>query len=189
MREHGSTRFNNSIRVSTRGRSHPMRRLQKVSSLRASDLNFRSSDWAGLSRAARLFHLTPLFINRVRIRVFRRSPESNHYSFLLEYLYRIPVNEIPKMSQSFANNINSFNLSTIINCVLGDGSGIGAWLSPLDPRVRHQDIRSQRMDSVGTWLLETREFKSWYGGGGEDESSHATLFCDGNPGVGKSYIR
>ena len=90
------------------------------------------------------------------------------------------------MSQIFANNSNSFNLSTIINGIPDDGSEIRAWLSPLDPRVRHQDIRSQRMDSVGSWLLETREFRSWYGG--ENESYHATLFCDGNPGVGKSYI-
>ena len=90
------------------------------------------------------------------------------------------------MSQIFANNSNSFNLSAIINGIPDDGSEIRSWLSPLDPRVRHQDIRSQRMDSVGSWLLETREFRSWYGG--ENESHHATLLCDGNPGVGKSYI-
>jgi len=43
------------------------------------------------------------------------------------------------------------------------------------------------MDSVGGGLLETGEFKRWYGGGGSG-FDHATLFCDGNPGVGKSYI-
>ena len=90
------------------------------------------------------------------------------------------------MSQVFANNSNSFNLSTIINSVPDDGSEIHAWLSPLDPRMRHQDIRSQRMDGVGSWLLETREFRSWNDGGGE--SDRAILFCHGNPGVGKSYI-
>ena len=37
-------------------------------------------------------------------------------------------------------------------------------------------------------MLETEEFKRWYMGGGEDGSYHQTLFCDGNPGVGKSYI-
>ena len=68
-----------------------------------------------------------------------------------------------------------------------DESKIHVRLSPSDPWVRHRDIRSQRMDSVGSWLLETREFRSWHGGGG-DESGHAILFCDGNMGVGKSYI-
>lgn len=89
----------------------------------------------------------------------------------------------------FSNNENSFNQVTnfIINNSSDKGSKIHAWLSPLNP-VRHQDIRSQRMDSVGAWLLETREFRSWHSGGGGDEFNHATLFCEGNPGVGKSYI-
>ena len=115
--------------------------------------------------------------------------------FLLEYLYRISDSRIRKMFRIFSNNKNSFNnqnsfnQSTIINNISDDESKIHEWLSPLDPRVRHQDIRSQRMDGVGTWLLETREFRSWHSGGEEDESFHATLFCDGSPGVGKSYIR
>jgi len=44
------------------------------------------------------------------------------------------------------------------------------------------------MDSVGTWPLGTREFETWNGGGGGDESNHETLFCGGNPEIGKSYI-
>ena len=92
------------------------------------------------------------------------------------------------MSQIVANNYHSFNQSTTINNISDDESKIRAWLSPLDPRLRHQDLRFQRMDSVGAWLLETREFKSWYGDGGGDVPDHAALFCDGNPGVGKSYI-
>ena len=70
-----------------------------------------------------------------------------------------------------------------------DESKIMAWLSPLDPQVRHQDIRNLRVDSVGDWLLETNEFRNWYNGGEKGESDHATLFCYGGPGVGKSYIR
>jgi len=104
------------------------------------------------------------------------------------HLNSIPDSEIRKMFHAFANN-NSFNQTAIINNISDDGSKIHAWLSPLDPRVRHQDIRSQRMDSVGGWLLETRKFRNWYGGGGGDESNRAVLFCGGNPGVGKSYIR
>lgn len=89
------------------------------------------------------------------------------------------------MSQIFADNNNCFN---IINNIPDDESKIHTWLSPLEPQARHQDIRSQRMDGVGAWLLGTGEFRRWYDGGGGNESDHATLFCDGDPGVGKSYI-
>jgi len=92
------------------------------------------------------------------------------------------------MSHIIANNNHSFNQFTIINDAFDDESKIYEWLSPLDPRVRHHDIRSQRMDSVGAWLLETGEFKSWYASGGGDESNYAALLCGGSPGVGKSYI-
>ena len=54
--------------------------------------------------------------------------------------------------------------------------------------MRHRDIGARRVDSIGAWLLETEEFRRWYNGNREDESYHPTLFCDGNPGVGKSYI-
>jgi len=50
--------------------------------------------------------------------------------------------------------------------------------------VRHQDICDQRVDGIGDWLLETKEFTNWY-----NESGHAALFCYGDPGVGKRYIR
>ena len=92
------------------------------------------------------------------------------------------------MAQFFTNNNHSFNPVTIINDASDEGSKIQAWLSPLDP-VRHQNIRSQRMDGVGAWLLETEEFRSWHSGGGRgDDSDRGILFCEGNPGVGKSYI-
>ena len=55
--------------------------------------------------------------------------------------------------------------------------------------MRHRDIVARRVGSIGTWLLETEDFKRWHKGSGEDGSNYQTLFCDGNPGVGKSYIR
>ena len=91
------------------------------------------------------------------------------------------------MSRTFTENINSFN--TIIITAADEVSQILAWLSPLDPHVRHQDICSQRVDSIGEWLLETNEFRDWYNGSEEEGSDHAALFCYGDPGVGKSYIR
>ena len=88
------------------------------------------------------------------------------------------------MSRAFTDNINSFNVSNnIIFTATDDESKIMAWLSPLEPQVRHQDICNQRVDDIGDWLLETKEFISWY-----KESNHSTLFCYGDPGVGKSYI-
>ena len=90
-----------------------------------------------------------------------------------------------KNDKSF--NTNSFNKTTY-NYTADDRSEILAWLSPLEPRVRHRDIGARRIDSIGAWLLETKEFKHWHKGNKEDGSYHPTLFCDGNPGVGKSYI-
>ena len=92
------------------------------------------------------------------------------------------------MSAAFCHNTNSVIISNCFNTALDDGSKILGWLSPLEPWVRHRDIGAQRIDSVGGWLLETEEFRRWYSGTSEDGPNRATLFCDGNPGVGKSYV-
>jgi len=61
------------------------------------------------------------------------------------------------------------------------------WLSPLEPNNRHHGVRNDRFAGVRNWLLETGEFREWRGGeGGADK---AILFCSGNPGVGKTYMR
>ena len=59
------------------------------------------------------------------------------------------------------------------------------WLSPLEPSNRHQGVRTSRFGGVGDWLLETSEFREWREGG----AGNAVLFCSGNPGVGKTYLR
>ena len=61
------------------------------------------------------------------------------------------------------------------------------WLSPLEPSNRHQAVRTDRFEGVGDWLFETREFREWRGSG--DGADKAVLFCSGNPGVGKTYLR
>ena len=92
------------------------------------------------------------------------------------------------MSQSFSNNINSLN--TVNNfTVADDRSDVLAWLSPLNPKLRHQDIRDSRVENVGEWLLQTEEFRSWQAGSGGTKSDNAVLFCYGDPGVGKTFIR
>jgi len=93
------------------------------------------------------------------------------------------------MSQPFSNNINSLN--TIVNNVTttDDRSNLLAWLSPLNPKLRHQDIRNCAVEDVGGWIFQTEEFRSWYDGSGGSESDKAVLFCYGDPGVGKTFIR
>ena len=98
------------------------------------------------------------------------------------------------MSQSFSHNTHSFNTNYNISVsnnftVADDRSNILAWLSPLDPKSRHQDIRDRRVENIGEWLLRTEEFRSWQGGGAEGEADNPVLFCYGDPGVGKTHIR
>jgi len=63
------------------------------------------------------------------------------------------------------------------------------WLSLLDPRIRHQDIRESRVEHVGDWLFRTEEYRNWFGDIRGGESDNSALFCHGAPGVGKTYIR
>ena len=86
------------------------------------------------------------------------------------------------------NNINNINNTVNLNKVIPDENReIMQWLSPLEPRRRHQDVRIERFDGVGDWLLETSVFREWRSSeGGVDK---AVLFCYGNPGVGKTYLR
>jgi len=87
------------------------------------------------------------------------------------------------------NNTNSFN-NVWNNCTVADDrSQILAWLSPLEPRLRHKAIQESRVKNVGEWVLETGKFRSWSAGSGGSESDKAVLFCYGDPGVGKTFIR
>lgn len=86
-------------------------------------------------------------------------------------------------------NTNCGNQTTITNTTVYESdecAQILHWLSPLKPNDRHQGVSTDRFDGVGDWLLETREFREWRGGGGADK---AILFCSGGPGVGKTHLR
>ena len=109
-------------------------------------------------------------------------------------IYNILTREKEKMSQSFSHNAHSFNTTYTVSVsnnftVAGDRSNILAWLSPLDPKPRHQDIQDRRVENVGEWLLQTEEYRRWHVGSRGGESNDAVLFCYGGPGVGKTYIR
>ena len=90
-------------------------------------------------------------------------------------------------TSAFSNNTNSFNNYVVAD----DRSELLAWLSPLEPKLRHRDIQERRIDNVGEWLLQTEEFRTWHdrSGEGEGEDDKAVLFCYGGPGVGKTFIR
>ena len=86
-------------------------------------------------------------------------------------------------------NVSSGNITASFNTNLymsDEDARIMRWLSPLEPNNRHQGVRNDRFDGVGDWLLETSEFREWRDSMGGD---NAVLFCSGNPGVGKTYLR
>jgi len=94
------------------------------------------------------------------------------------------------MSQhnNIKDNVNCFNVWN--NYTVADKkSEILAWLSPLEPQLRHHDIRTRRIDGVGEWLLQSEEYRNWFRGIGRSESDGSALFCYGGPGVGKTFIR
>ena len=85
-------------------------------------------------------------------------------------------------------NVTNSNNTVNVNKIIADENPeIMRWLSPLDPRRRHQDVRIDRLDGVGNWLLETSEFQEWRRS--EGGAGGAVLFCYGDPGVGKTYLR
>ena len=98
----------------------------------------------------------------------------------------------PEPNSTGTGHINSFNPinshNTITNITyVNERAKLLNWLSPLQPRVRHNDVRGRRQDGIGEWLLHTDEFLRWRDG--KSEFDKATLFCSGNPGVGKTFLR
>jgi len=93
-------------------------------------------------------------------------------------------------------NHNSFNTISFnhVSNVNNLGSAyekaeILEWLSPLEPRIRHESISAHRVEHVGEWLLRTKEYRNWFNGIHGGGPNNSTLFCYGDPGVGKTYIR
>jgi len=93
-------------------------------------------------------------------------------------------------SNNCLNTTNSYNNTVSNNYTFADDwSQLLSWLSPLDPGLRHSDIQERRVNDVGEWLMKTEEFRRWCGLDEEGEGDMAVLFCYGNPGVGKTFIR
>ena len=83
------------------------------------------------------------------------------------------------------NVTNSHNIT--VNKTDDEDNQIKQWLSPLEPRYRHQSVQADRVNCVGGWLLERKEFRKWSDSQGAPKQ--AVLFCYGDPGVGKTHIR
>ena len=104
-------------------------------------------------------------------------------------------------TNTYSANVNSGNITYgdgNVNCGNVDNSltniynsdeyaKIMSWLSPLEPNRRHQSLCNDRFDGVGDWLLKTSEFREWRKS--ESGADKAILFCSGDPGVGKTYLR
>jgi len=142
------------------------------------------NDWGGHEvPVSTRFHQDPPFLEPQRIQDLLPTSSIIHHPSSTT----LKAAKKKKMSQSFSNNVNSLNT---VNFTLADErSNILAWLSPLEPRLRHKDVQESRVEGVGGWVLETEEFKSWYASNGGSGSDNAVLFCYGGPGVGKTFIR
>ena len=121
---------------------------------------------------------------------FLQSSTNSSTGFRLSpsFIYDTLSSKERKMAQSYSNNTNSFNPTVNITAV-DERSNILSWLSPLEPKLRHKDIQERRVENIGGWVLETEAFKSWHTSSGGNGSDNAVLFCYGDPGVGKTFIR
>jgi len=77
---------------------------------------------------------------------------------------------------SYKNVWNNYDIS-----VADERHAVLEWLSPLEPRERHQAIGMDRVAGVRSWLLLASEFTQWSQSG--DGGAKPVLFCYGNPGV------
>ena len=91
-------------------------------------------------------------------------------------------------NQTIIINNNVGNVKDSYNKVVSDEERrVLEWLSPLAPRERHRAVSVGRVEGVGDWLLRTNEFEKWHTD--EDQAVHPMLFCYGDPGMGKTYLR
>ncbi|RPB00997.1 hypothetical protein L873DRAFT_724974 [Choiromyces venosus 120613-1] len=96
--------------------------------------------------------------------------------------------QVMPQNHNISGNTGCFNVFNVWdNGIHGEKRELLGWLSPFDPRTRHQDIQIKRVANVGDWLLKTGEFKHWYDLT-QNKSNNMTLFCYGGPGIGKTYI-
>ena len=87
-------------------------------------------------------------------------------------------------NENCGNTMGSYN-TTVYE--YDEDAQIMGWLSPIEPKIRHQGVRDDRFDGVGDWVLETKKFRERRGD--ERGADKAVLVCPGNPGVGMTFPR
>ncbi|RPA90828.1 hypothetical protein L873DRAFT_1820436, partial [Choiromyces venosus 120613-1] len=102
------------------------------------------------------------------------------------------MDQIYSQGSGSTGNIKSFNYNScnkivniVNNTVADDKPQVLQWLSPLEPQKRHQHLRNNRYDGMGEWIFKRDEFVKWRT---EEDGSHPAIFCEGDPGVGKTYL-
>ena len=86
------------------------------------------------------------------------------------------------ITQNFQNSFSQCNFH-----VVDQRKTLLEWLSPLEVGRRHWVISTDRVAGVGDWLVLTNQFAQWREA--DHGSAKRVLFCYGNPGVGKTYLR
>ena len=117
-------------------------------------------------------------------------PNFNNKTDTLDEMNQIVLQEPLISITSNSRNVTDSHNNVWNNCdisVADEKRVILEWLSPLEPRERHQSIGMDRMPGVGDWLLDTNEFAQW--NRGDEGAAKPVLFCYGDPGVGKTYLR
>ncbi|KAL4947847.1 hypothetical protein BDW69DRAFT_105504 [Aspergillus filifer] len=105
-------------------------------------------------------------------------------AYAKDLLCRIPPNKIEaekKIAERLSDiekNVN--NMSKFIHSKRD--KDVLQWITPVDYAPQHNDFIRQRHPGTGEWFLRSEEFQAWL------LNSKKTLFCPGNPGVGKTLI-
>jgi len=95
------------------------------------------------------------------------------------------TNNIRGDSNTNVGNV-SHSYNTINMGVDEESSRIQAWLSPLEPDIRHRAVSNRRLDGIGDWVLQRDEFGSWCESRGS--LPDPSLLCYGGQGVGKTFV-
>jgi len=148
--------------------------------------SIKSIDWAGPSstrfRRCDRPRFPPLPRNYINGLCHKSSQELALCDIQNNVKYQMPPHHIK-------DNINSFNNTNVFNTVADEMSGVLAWPSRPEYQLWLQDIRTPRVSKMGDWLLQTQQYRNWFGSIGRSESDGSALFFHGGPGVSKTYIR
>ena len=104
------------------------------------------------------------------------SKNTTNREYSITPLYHSASSKERKMSHAIHDNNNCFNNTNCNNnvwnnCTIADDRPLLlAWLSPLEPKLRHRDIQERRVDNVGNGFFKLRNSEA------------------GMPGVGKVNV-